>query len=83
MVLAFDQGDPPLEADHFSRSPENKGMADEKKYTGYCMKCKAKDREMKNVEVVVMKRKNGEGKAAKGTCAVCSTGMYKILGKND
>lgn len=47
------------------------------------MKCKAKDREMKNVEVVVMKRKNGEGKAAKGTCAVCSTGMYKILGKND
>jgi len=44
---------------------------------GRCMKCK-EQREMANVEEVVMK--NGM-KAAKGSCTVCSTGMYKILGK--
>lgn len=57
------------------------GMADEQKYTGRCMKCRENNREMKNVEVVVMKRKNGEGRAAKGVCAVCGCGMYKILPK--
>lgn len=44
---------------------------------GYCMKCKAK-REMKETVEVTMK--NGR-KAMKGKCAVCGTGMYKILGK--
>ena len=43
----------------------------------YCVKCKAK-REMKNPTEVTMK--NGR-RAMKGTCSVCGTGMYKILGK--
>ncbi len=43
----------------------------------YCVKCKAK-RDMQNEQQVTMK--NGR-KAAKGTCPVCGTGMYKILGK--
>lgn len=33
---------------------------------------------MKDVKIVTMK--NGR-KAAKGTCEVCGTGMYKILSK--
>ncbi len=45
-------------------------------HTGYCVRCKERDREMNDVEVITMK--NGR-KAAKGTCAVCGTGMYKIL----
>jgi hypothetical protein len=45
---------------------------------GYCMKEK-QEREMVNTEVVTMK--NGR-KALKGKCAVCGTGMYKILGKD-
>jgi hypothetical protein len=44
---------------------------------GYCMKEKMK-REMKDTVQVTMK--NGR-KALKGKCAVCGTGMYKILGK--
>lgn len=50
------------------------------KVTGYCVKCKAKDREMKNVSLVEMK----PGRfAAKGNCSVCGTGMYKILNNAD
>lgn len=44
--------------------------------TGHCMKCKEK-REMKDTEEVEMK--NGR-KAMKGTCSVCGTKMFKILG---
>lgn len=44
---------------------------------GYCVKCKAK-REMKDSKEVVMK--NGR-KAMKGSCPVCGTGMFRILGK--
>jgi len=44
---------------------------------GRCMKCKT-ERQMKDTEEVTMK--NGM-LAAKGKCTVCSTGMYKILGK--
>ena len=44
---------------------------------GYCVKCKAK-REMKDAQEVEMK---GGRRAMKGTCTVCGTGMYKILGK--
>ena len=44
---------------------------------GYCMKCKAK-REIKDAKETTMK--NGR-KAMKGKCAVCGTGMFKILGK--
>ncbi|MCU0653044.1 MAG: DUF5679 domain-containing protein [Candidatus Pacebacteria bacterium] len=51
--------------------------------TGYCVKCKAKDREMNNVQVVEMKGKGGATrKAATGECAVCGTKMYKILPKD-
>lgn len=50
------------------------------KIMGYCVKCRDKaGREMKDMEVVTMK--NGR-KAAKGKCAVCGTGMYKILAKD-
>ncbi len=49
------------------------------KVEGYCVKCKAK-REMKGVSVVEIK----PGRfAAKGTCTVSGTGMYKILSKDD
>jgi hypothetical protein len=55
-------------------------MAD-KKYTGYCVKCRVKGREMKNVKEVLMKGKGGKRRALKGECAVCGCGMYRILGK--
>jgi hypothetical protein len=45
---------------------------------GYCVKCK-KSQEMKDEQKVTMK--NGRP-AVKGKCPVCSTGMYKILGKS-
>jgi len=45
--------------------------------TGYCVKCKEK-REMTDAAEVVMK--NGR-RAMKGTCGVCGTGMFSILGK--
>ena len=51
--------------------------------TGYCVKCKAKDREMNNVKIVEMKGKGGTvRKTATGDCAVCGTKMYKILPKD-
>lgn len=43
----------------------------------YCVKCKAK-RDMKDPKEVTMA--NGR-KAMKGTCPVCGTGMFKIMGK--
>jgi len=46
---------------------------------GYCVKCKEK-REMKDTQEVSMPGKGGERRAMKGTCSVCGTGMYKILG---
>ena len=42
---------------------------------GYCVKCKEK-REMKDVTKTEIKPGRP---AAKGTCTVCGTGMYKIL----
>jgi len=44
---------------------------------GYCVKCKKK-REMSNAKEVSMK---GGRRAMKGSCGVCKTGMYRILGK--
>jgi hypothetical protein len=44
---------------------------------GYCVKCKEK-REIKDAKEVTMK--NGR-KAMKGSCPVCSTGMFRIMGK--
>ncbi|MEM3791334.1 MAG: DUF5679 domain-containing protein [Candidatus Micrarchaeaceae archaeon] len=43
----------------------------------YCVKCKTK-REMKDPKEVSMK---GGRKAMQGTCPVCGTKMFKILGK--
>ena len=44
---------------------------------GYCVKCKEK-REIKDAKEVTMK--NGR-KAMKGSCPVCTTGMFRIMGK--
>ena len=49
--------------------------------TGYCVKCKAKDRVMNEAEEVAMPGKGGDRRAMKGKCSVCGTGMYRILGK--
>lgn len=43
--------------------------------TGYCVKCKAKDRTMVDAKEVTMK--NGRP-ATTGKCEVCGTTMYKI-----
>ena len=51
------------------------------KVTGYCVKCKVKDREMLDAVEVSMPGKGGERRAMKGRCAVCGTGMYRIMGK--
>lgn len=46
---------------------------------GYCVKCKDK-REMKDAAQVEMPAKGGGTRpAVKGVCAVCGTGMFKIL----
>ncbi len=54
-----------------------------KEYIGYCVKCKEKQT-IQNAKVVDMK---GKGKtkrrAATGTCPVCGTKMFRILGKAD
>lgn len=49
---------------------------------GYCVKCKEKDREMKEGSKVVPFGKKGR-RAMKGNCSVCNTGMYRILGKDE
>ena len=47
----------------------------------YCVKCRAK-REMQGAKEVAMKGKGGqERRAMTGTCSVCGTKMFKILGK--
>ncbi len=48
---------------------------------GYCVKCKEK-REMKDAKEVEMAGKGGVARRAMtGTCGVCSTKMFRILGK--
>ena len=47
----------------------------------YCVKCRKK-REMQDAKEVTMKGKGGtKRKALKGTCPVCGTKMFRILGK--
>lgn len=46
----------------------------------YCVKCKAK-REMKDPQETKFKGRGGEKRALQGTCPVCGTKMFKILGK--
>ena len=46
----------------------------------YCLKCKAK-RDMKEPKEVTFKAKGGKTRnAMSGTCPVCSTKMFRILG---
>ena len=47
---------------------------------GYCVKCREK-RDMKDAVEVEMPTKSAPRRAMKGSCTVCGTGMYKILGK--
>ena len=48
---------------------------------GYCVKCKEK-REMKDEKEVEMKGKGDvKRRAMTGTCPVCGTKMFRILGK--
>ena len=47
---------------------------------GYCVKCKTK-RTMKDPQEVTMNGKGGKMRMAMtGTCEVCGTKMFKILG---
>lgn len=47
----------------------------------YCVKCKAKQ-DMKDPQEVSMKGKGDvERRAMTGTCPVCGTKMFRILGK--
>ncbi len=57
------------------------GKTAEEKVEGYCVKCKEK-REMKDAQEVSMKGKgNVERRAMTGSCVVCGTKMFRILGK--
>ena len=49
--------------------------------TGYCVKCREKDREMKDAKEETLMGKGGERRAMRGVCAVCGTKMMKFLGK--
>lgn len=49
--------------------------------TAYCVKCKEK-RDIKGPQEVSMKGKGGvERRAMTGSCPVCDTKMFRILGK--
>jgi hypothetical protein len=48
--------------------------------SGYCVKCKAKDREMKNPEIHQTAR---GGYMAKGNCVVCDTKMSAMMSKDN
>ncbi|MEA3293003.1 MAG: DUF5679 domain-containing protein [Patescibacteria group bacterium] len=51
------------------------------KLTAYCVKCRQK-REMKDPKEITMKGKGSvKRRAATGTCPVCGTKMFRILGK--
>jgi hypothetical protein len=48
---------------------------------GYCVKCKEK-RDIKDANQVEMKGKGGVARLAMtGTCPVCGTKMFRIMGK--
>jgi len=59
---------------------EIKNEGAEEKVIAYCVKCREK-REMKDAKEVEMKGKGGPRRVMKGTCVVCGTGMFRILGK--
>lgn len=47
---------------------------------GYCVKCKKKGQEMKNVRIEQTAR---GGYMAKGTCTVCGTNMCAMMSKDN
>jgi hypothetical protein len=49
--------------------------------TAYCVKCRKKGVEMKDPKEVSFKGRGGKRRALKGTCPICGTGMFRILGK--
>ena len=56
-------------------------MANDIVVTGYCVKCKAKDKKMTSAQEVEMPGKGGNvRKAVTGTCETCGTKMFRILG---
>ena len=56
-------------------------MTDTQPTQGYCVKCKEK-RDMKDATEVPMKGKGDVvRRAMTGSCVVCGTKMFKILGK--
>ena len=62
---------------YFNMDTNNNDATKDDKIIGYCMKEKQK-REMVDVQMVEIKPGRP---AAKGKCAVCGTGMYKIMPK--
>ena len=56
---------------------------------GLCMRCRQKGKEhmMQVMTEIKVEEKEGKGGAkkysAKGKCAVCGTGMFKFLSKDD
>ena len=46
----------------------------------YCVKCRQK-RDMKDPKEVTMPGKGGQRRAMTGTCTVCGTKMFRIMGK--
>ncbi len=56
-------------------------MAEAQKYEAYCVKCRKKV-EMKDPQIVEIKGKgSSKRRAVQGTCPVCGTKVFKILGK--
>lgn len=55
-------------------------MAEEEFMTGYCVKCKEKGREMKDIKVGQTKK---GGYIAKGACVVCGCKMCRMMSKED
>lgn len=50
------------------------------KITGFCVKCKKKNTEMKDPKLVTLKAKGGtKRKAVTGNCVVCDTKMFRFV----
>lgn len=47
----------------------------------YCVKCKAKKEMVEGVEVEMKGKGDAKRSAMKGKCPVCSTTMFRIMGK--
>ncbi len=53
------------------------------KITGYCVKCKAKNTEMKDPKLVSLKAKGGTSrKAVTGSCVNCGTKMFRFVAQD-